>query len=155
MKLRECFLCAKKTKIMTLFNDFHSRQYHNACVCISLLVNTPHTCVFFAHKKYSSSFIILRCGAYFLQLLQPLAGTGGFYVSYIKPYFTCHFFYRLPLAMKGDLWTYGVWSCCSWSLRGINHLLRRAADDRLNDDVWCCKDEEVQEWRKVHVGSGL
>ncbi len=37
MKLRENFLCAKKTKIMTLFNDFfssvsefnaHSRQYH-------------------------------------------------------------------------------------------------------------------------------
>ncbi len=47
-KLREYFLCAKKTKITTLFNYFfsfmsvlytRSWQYHNACVCILLLVN--------------------------------------------------------------------------------------------------------------------
>ncbi len=40
MKLWEYFLCAKKTNIMTLFNDFfspgtvchHYREYHDACV---------------------------------------------------------------------------------------------------------------------------
>ncbi len=46
MKQREYFLCAKKTKIKTLFNNFFSsvsvffaQEYHKACVCIHLLVN--------------------------------------------------------------------------------------------------------------------
>ncbi len=48
MKLREYFLCAKKTQIMTLINnlfssvsvfDERSREYYDACVCIPLLVN--------------------------------------------------------------------------------------------------------------------
>ncbi len=43
MKLREYFLCTKKTKIMTLFNnlfssvsifDVPSREHHNVCVCV-------------------------------------------------------------------------------------------------------------------------
>ncbi len=41
VKLQECFLCAKKTKTRTLFNNLfssvsvfamHSREYHNACM---------------------------------------------------------------------------------------------------------------------------
>ncbi len=50
MKLREYFLCAKKTKIMTLFYNFFSSssilnvssgEQHKSCVCIPLLVNKP------------------------------------------------------------------------------------------------------------------
>ncbi len=45
MKLREYFLCTKKTKIITLFNNFfssvsafdmRSQQYHDACAAAGL-----------------------------------------------------------------------------------------------------------------------
>ncbi len=79
MRLREYLLCAKKTKITTSFNNFFSsvsvfnvcsREYHGTCVwcCWSRnkqknsteIVELSHYFVFFAHKKYSRSFIKLR-----------------------------------------------------------------------------------------------
>ncbi len=63
MKLREYFLCTKKTKIMTLFNNFFafvsvidvcSRQYHNAShglFCIAFLSTEGQKALGF-HQKY-------------------------------------------------------------------------------------------------------
>ncbi len=54
MKLREYFLCTKKTKITTLFHNFFSS--------VSLpytVVNKVVIFVFFAHRNYSHSFITI------------------------------------------------------------------------------------------------
>ncbi len=63
------YLCTKKTKITTLFNNFfssvlHSREYHDACACIPLLVNKTQRIRVLCQNASScvSSITRMRCG---------------------------------------------------------------------------------------------
>ncbi len=69
MKLREYFLCTKKTKLTTLFYNFvssvsefdtHSREYHNTCVCIALLVNKAQR-IWVLRQNAGSCVISITC----------------------------------------------------------------------------------------------
>ncbi len=66
MKPWEYFLCTKKTKI-TQFNiqqffSLPSREYHNACMCIPLLINKPQHIRVLRHRLvwFSSSTMCMR-----------------------------------------------------------------------------------------------